>query len=145
MFQKILIWFVQKAWPIILKFLIRYGEEIIAIIVTLLTKQYNERQTQKAKENYEKATEYHNHARSSSTDEERKEYEFKSDFFKQQAEECANDIKKMAEIFENATKKTTEFVREKTKEFKAEDIFKIEENEFEVKPNNNYLGIKKPN
>lgn len=145
MFQKILIWFVQKAWPVILNFIIKYGEEIIAIIITIITKQYNERQKQKAKENYERAAQFHQQAQQADTDEERKEYEFKSNFFKEQAEECAEDIKKMADIFESITKKTKDMVNEKTKEFKAEDIFKINENEFEFKENKTYLKLEDTN
>jgi len=105
MFRKILIWFVQKAWPVILKFIVKYGEEIIAFIITIVTKQYNERQKQKARESYEKAVQFHQQAQQATTDEERRENEFKSNFFKEQAEECAEDIKKMAEIFESITKK----------------------------------------
>ncbi|MEK5442528.1 hypothetical protein [Fredinandcohnia sp. FSL W7-1320] len=141
MFRKILIWFVQKAWPVILKFIVKYGEEIIAIIITIVTKQYNERQKQKARENYEKAAQFHQQAQQATSDEERRENEFKSDFFKEQAEECAEDIKKMAEIFENITKKTKDLVNEKTKEFRAEDIFKINEKEFEFKENKTYLKL----
>ena len=141
MFRKILIWFVQKAWPVILKFIVKYGEEIIAFIITIVTKQYNERQKQKARESYEKAVQFHQQAQQATTDEERRENEFKSNFFKEQAEECAEDIKKMAEIFENITKKTKDMVNEKTREFRAEDIFKINENEFEFKENKSYLKL----
>ncbi|MBM7661708.1 leucyl aminopeptidase [Bacillus mesophilus] len=122
--QCILIWFVQKAWPVILTFLVKYADEIISVIINVVTRNYNEKQKLKVK-----------------SEEERKEYEFKSDFFKEQAEECAEEIMKMAEIFENVTRKTKEMVNEKTKEFKPEDIFKIGENEFEFKENKTYLKL----
>lgn len=146
MFQKILAWFIQKAWPVILKFLISYADEIVKLVFAIMSKTYNEKEREKARVIFDRAHEFHEKAQTANTEEERKELQFKAEFFKQQAESYADDILKMAEFFEDVTNKTSELIKEKTSKLEVNDLFetKDDEEEFKLKPQTSYLNLTDP-
>lgn len=141
MFKKIISWFIKKAWPIILAFLLKYADEIIRFVVQMISRGYNESQRKKAEEAMEKARENHQRAQETSDEFEKKEYKFKSDFYKEEAQKYADDIMKMSKVFQELEEITKGVVKTRTEKLRAEDLFNTESEDFELKPKNNYLSL----
>ncbi|TLS36470.1 hypothetical protein [Pseudalkalibacillus caeni] len=142
MWKKIGSWFIKKGWPIIQKFIAIYGEEIVRGVIRIVSKFYNERQRKKAAEKMQKAEEYRSKADNEGNAEKKKEYEFKSDFYKEEAETYAKDILEMANIFQDIEYKTTKLVKEKTLKLQATDLFETgKESEFKLKKESDILKL----
>lgn len=145
MFKKIKVWFLQKAWPVILKFLIKYEDEIVEFIF----KTINEKMDQKRKK---QQAEYMSNARDDlekakeATDPNIKRQYYDSAVISQgKANSFDEKMKIFNEYLDSLKKEVKEEISQKTSNLKAEDIFETEkEDKFDLKEKTSYLQIEAP-
>ena len=57
MFKKIIEWFLKKAWPVILAFLVKYGAEIVEFIFKIIKEKMDKMRQKQQEEHMKKAQE----------------------------------------------------------------------------------------
>lgn len=141
--NKIYEWFIKKAFPVILKLLISYGEEIVRGLLKLVFNHMAEREKKKAEEHLQSAKESILKAENAETEEAKNNYMFEYDFYKNQAELKSKEITELAKDFASFEEKTVKMVSEATSKMKAEDLFNLNKKtqSIELNSNKNYTGI----
>lgn len=141
--NKIIEWFVKKAFPVILKLLISYSEEIVRGLVKLIFNSMAEREKKKAEDHLKSAKESLVKAETAETEEVKNNYMFEYEFYKNQADLKSKEIAELAKDFASFEQKTVKIVSEATAKMKAEDLFSLNKKtqSIELNSKNNYTGI----
>ncbi|KRG13933.1 hypothetical protein ACA30_13480 [Virgibacillus soli] len=141
--KKIIEWFLKKAFPVILKLLIVYSEDIVRNLIKVIFKFMSEREKKKAQENFHIAKSMLDEAEKASTVEERNRFLFEAEFYKRQAESATKEIQELAKEFAIIEEKTVKLVKESTSKMKAEDLFELNkaDESIELKEKKNYIQV----
>ncbi|OIK13404.1 hypothetical protein BIV60_14085 [Bacillus sp. MUM 116] len=116
-------WFIQKAWPVIRKLLVKYGQEILEYILSKVKDLIMSWIEGMGKEKQEKAEESYYKAQATSDPEEKKKYEYEAEFYKKEAQSYADKLKEWEIKFEELKKQTEKEIKIKTQKLKAENLF----------------------
>ena len=141
--NKFIEWFIKKAFPVILKLLMAYSEEIVRSLIKIIYKYMSDRKKDEAKENINIVKENLKKADNASTDEERKAFTIEAEFYKRLAEANVKEIQDLAKEFAEIEEKTVRLVVENTAKLKVENLFELnKKNEgIELKEEVSYLDI----
>lgn len=132
-FRYIMKWFVEKAWPIISKWLEENLIEIIKSIVKIiydLIKKFREQQEKKMSDFEETLKDKAAHAK---TDAEKKVWREAFEMYRQMYEDMKAENEILKEQIANATQQATEDIKKQAKKVKADDIFEFKKDSFIVK------------
>jgi hypothetical protein len=143
---KILIkWFMEKAWPVILKLLVKYSKELLEFIFIKIFDFIKSWVEGLGKEKEEKAYQSYKKAQATADPEEKKKYMHEAEFYKKEAESYSKKLEDLEIKFEALKKQMEQEVATKTQNLKAEDLFetnsKSSMDTLLLKQNNNILML----
>lgn len=141
--NKVYEWFIRKAFPVILKLLVEYSEEIVRGLIKVIFNYMAEREKKKAEEHVENAKESYAKAEKAETESEKSNHLFEYEFYKKQADLKSKEIQDLAKDFANIEQKTVELVAKATSEMSAEDLFELNKKtkSINLTAKKNYTGI----
>lgn len=123
MFKIILKWFIDKAWPVILKLLAKYSQEILEFIFIRIFNFIKNWIEGMGKEKEEKAYQSYEKAQATVDPEEKKKYMHEAEFYKKEAESFGEKLKDLEIKFETLKTQMEKEVATRTQNLKAEDLF----------------------
>lgn len=123
MIKIILNWFIDKAWPVILKLLAKYSQEILEFIFIRIFDFIKNWIEGMGKEKEEKAYQSYEKAQATVDPEEKKKYMHEAEFYKKEAESYEEKLKDLEIKFETLKTQMEKEVANKTQNLQAEDLF----------------------
>lgn len=145
MFKKIMEWFLKKAWPVILRFLIKYSDEIVDFIFKTIKEKMNHKRKKEQTEYMAMAQDDLEKAKRAADPEIKSQYYDNAVISQEKANSFDEKMKLLNEYLDSLKKEVKEEIMQKTSKLKAEDIFETEKEEiFGLKEKQSYLQIDPP-
>jgi hypothetical protein len=142
MFKKIFNWFFKIAWPVILKFLIKYSDEIVMFIFDFIKEKMDEKHKMQQEEEMKKAQENYEMAKKETNPDLKKQYVEVAIKYQDSANSHEQKMKAWNEYLDSLKEEVMKEVKQNTSRLKAEDIFKTsKEDNFELKNKSSYLQL----
>lgn len=145
MFKKIIEWFVKMAWPVILKFLIKYSDEIIEFIFKTIIVKMNQKRQKQQTEQMAEAEKKFKMAKEEIDPELKKQYYDDAVKQHEQASSFEEKMNVWNDYLNSIKEEIKEEILQNTKDLKAEDIFETgKKDKFDLKDKSSYLQIEAP-
>lgn len=141
MWKVIVKFFLEKIWPEILKLLVKYGKELAEFIFAKAFEFIKNWISNLANEKAKQAEDAYSKAKNSSDPDEKKKYEQEAEFYKREVESYASKMEDLERQFNEFKQSVQKDVVNKTKDLKAEDLFKTNKEDFSFNSSNNILRL----
>ena len=145
MWKILMKWFLEKAWPVILKLMAKYSREILEFIFVKIGDFIKSWIEGLGKEKEEKAYQSYEKAQAAVDPDEKKKYMHEAEFYKREAKSYSEKLKDIEIKFEALKKQMEQEVASKTQNLKAEDLFETKSKSsmdtLLLKQNNNILML----
>ncbi|UOE53431.1 hypothetical protein [Cytobacillus oceanisediminis] len=133
--------FMEKIWPEIQKLLVKYGKELAELIFAKAFEFIKNWFSNLGKEKAKQAEEAYSKAESSSDPDEKKKYAQEAEFYKREDESYARKMEDLERQFNEFKQSVQNDVENKTKDLKAEDLFKTNKEDFSFNWSSNILRL----